>query len=1036
VPDFDKIISGIKSIFKLIFGDHTPPWLFPVIGWGLLFIGAICAVWGIMVILSKIKDLWLQSFRPLFYNDEEKRLGVRRRNFAGYIKDEILKLDRHEDWKDFRFADLEAEVEAESYRRILGVLPLFLQAESSSLRTERSLSKAIASSQDRLILVEGDPGSGKSVALRHVALAIAKHAEGTRNIKSIIPIYVNLKELERPENAAIDRNLIESFVLKSLKRTNDRFVEQFLDDEFDKGMENSTWFFLFDSFDELPEVLSSTAADMVVRQYGDAIDDFLHGINRCRGVIASRQFRGPDRFGWPRFRVLPLSEKRRLDLIQKMGLKRETENEFIGQLDIANEEIRSMASNPLLLTLLCEHVKNGHPFPENTYTVFETYITNRLTRDEPRLQRRFQLNAAQLRRTAEQIAFCMAADLGLGLSPTRSQLKDGLRRIHMDIEDDFNSRLDALEYIKLARSDTATDATQSPSFTFAHRRFQEYFATCVVLREPTRISCVELLINARWRETAVVMCQTQPIDQLTTILEEADQILLHYCSTIPDLIDNPVQYLLNDTQRSGARKQKVPNTDFSWSPSVYHLLGLLQDGFSRRLENLPDNLRASIGKIVLSIFEKGMMVEKKWILEVAGLAPEPVLTYVLNRAFASPSQWLKDIAYRQVARLNTIPPEIAQGIRDAIIDLAFSDRLFKERYAAKAHLGRIDRSVDFLAIVKLLLWLPYIDLGMHILCFILFLFLLARGVLLDLRTPLLLFFWLLLSYLVLRPKYIPPLRTDFSLATFIRFYVLFGAAWTLNSVWHHLKLSLLVIILLITIILIVYDYFAFKAAKTGLFVKNRWWAFLSFWPIIYFSVSPHKALQSLRKAISKKVLGETIIVILIMGCLTGLLVGIVTLWTTIIAKYLPLLYIIGIIVFWSVVGVVLGIGIVYLVGKPIYNQMRDWFRWKESHYSSLTSQELFKALSLYHTTGFRLRLVRLVRERHLLIATNEQEVFLLQVLSATETKHHSLSSTSNKENETNETTIECSLIAKRWSSAIFDELYRLLDDLHAFRRGE
>src|SRR5579884_2637833 len=284
MPDFEKIISGIKAIFQLIFGDKTPPWLFPMVGWGLLFVGAVCAIWGIMVVLSKIKELWIQSFLPLFYKQEEKRRSDRRRNFAGYIKDEILRLDRHEDWKDFRFAELEAEVEAEGRRRILGAMPFFIQTKSG-LRRERSLSKAIASSQDRLILVEGEPGSGKSVALRHVALAMAKHAEGAHNIKSVIPIYVNLKELERPQGATIDRNLIESFVLKSLKRTNDRFVDQFLDDEFNKGMENSTWFFLFDSFDELPEVLSSTESDIVVRQYGDAIEDFLRGINRCRGVV-------------------------------------------------------------------------------------------------------------------------------------------------------------------------------------------------------------------------------------------------------------------------------------------------------------------------------------------------------------------------------------------------------------------------------------------------------------------------------------------------------------------------------------------------------------------------------------------------------------------------------------------------------------------------------------------------------------------------------------------------------------------------------
>lgn len=138
MPDFEKLINGIKAIFQLIWGNTTPPLIFQIVGWGFLVVGAMCAVWGIMFVLKKIIDLWIQSFRPLFYKDEERRLSGQRRNFAGYIKDEVLKLDRHEDWKDFRFAELEAEVEAEGNRRILGVIPFFKQTESG-LRHERSL---------------------------------------------------------------------------------------------------------------------------------------------------------------------------------------------------------------------------------------------------------------------------------------------------------------------------------------------------------------------------------------------------------------------------------------------------------------------------------------------------------------------------------------------------------------------------------------------------------------------------------------------------------------------------------------------------------------------------------------------------------------------------------------------------------------------------------------------------------------------------------------------------------------------------------
>ena len=41
------------------------------------------------------------------------------------------------------------------------------------------------------ILLEGDPGSGRNVALRHVAQSMARRAMSTRSTKSVIPIYIN-----------------------------------------------------------------------------------------------------------------------------------------------------------------------------------------------------------------------------------------------------------------------------------------------------------------------------------------------------------------------------------------------------------------------------------------------------------------------------------------------------------------------------------------------------------------------------------------------------------------------------------------------------------------------------------------------------------------------------------------------------------------------------------------------------------------------------------------------------------------------------
>jgi len=177
-----------------------------------------------------------------------------------------------------------------------------------------------------------------------------------KSIKSVIPLYINLKKLERSSKVKINRELIEYFVKQELNRVNDRDIEQFLDEEIQKGVQEGTWLFLFDSFDELPEVLSSVEADTTIRNYAEAIDDFLSGFNKCRGIIASRQFRGPKHLGWPRFRILPL-ESRRWELIRKAELEPRIEKELNGRLRIAPQEIQDMTKNPMFLGILCEDMR-------------------------------------------------------------------------------------------------------------------------------------------------------------------------------------------------------------------------------------------------------------------------------------------------------------------------------------------------------------------------------------------------------------------------------------------------------------------------------------------------------------------------------------------------------------------------------------------------------------------------------------------------------------------------------------------------------
>src|SRR5262249_21385480 len=190
MPDFEKIWNTLVAVFKIVFGENLPPQVKKWIGIILSALLILLFVWLVLLALSKIIEIIREKFIPLFYNADERRRNTRRRQFADHLESEIRRLNNLEAWHDYRFTDLEAEVEAEGSRRRWGWLP-FLTHTQNGLRRERSLLRALEKSEERLILIEGEPGSGKSVALRYVAQQMSKRAMRDRNNKGLIPIYVN-----------------------------------------------------------------------------------------------------------------------------------------------------------------------------------------------------------------------------------------------------------------------------------------------------------------------------------------------------------------------------------------------------------------------------------------------------------------------------------------------------------------------------------------------------------------------------------------------------------------------------------------------------------------------------------------------------------------------------------------------------------------------------------------------------------------------------------------------------------------------------
>lgn len=625
---------------------------------------------------------WIRRRLQLRDPLEQERLR-RRQLFASFVEGRVRDLDRREEWADYRFSELEAEVETVEESGPRHGLKRLMRRQDG-LRREKSLSKALVGSSDRLILLRGDPGSGKSVALRHVARKLAGEAIEARRLDAVIPLYVNLKDLRRGQRP-IDVRLIEDFVLETVERGGDREVHSFLKDEFRAGMAAGGWLFLFDSFDELPEVLSSTEDDEIIRTYSDAISQFVEGMHSCRGVLASRHFRAPQKQGPPTYRIVPLTEKRKRDLIAKANVG-EAETQLVADLAALPPELATLSANPLFLGLLVEFVKERKEMPEGWHDVFEAFVSRRLETDRKRVQQLFQLSDTTLRTRSEEIAFTMTDTVGFGLSPTRKALRDAYRRAGFGDGEDLEAVLSALAWTKLGRLDTETAKQEEETFTFAHRRFQEYFATCIVLREPGRVDNKTLLTDGSWRETAVTLCHAQP-EAASSLVDEAEALLV-------------------EVQEATEGR---PRGDFRWRPGTLHLLGLLQSAFAGRTQYLRDSLRQRVAAVLRDADERGTITDRKWVLETAGTAPADDMAALLLKAFRGMSDWLREVAYRQVARLGRIPVKVSIEIKRALIERTARGELLRDWPATTAQLLRLQPPQPYLQVARLLRAAPIVD---------------------------------------------------------------------------------------------------------------------------------------------------------------------------------------------------------------------------------------------------------------------------------------------------------------------------------------
>jgi|SRR5271157_1712919 len=300
---------------------------------------------------------------PKLLDEEFPEQGYREKleRFSTVLQDRLGRLDEETKWDDYFFAPLEAEVEVVESRQLRRRKIVDLM---QALKADRS---------SRIILVLGDPGSGKSIAPRKLARELLKEVEKTGRV----PVYVTLKEWSPgrtwSEQQPPTKEELHDFIVNTLTGYSP-FVDQFMEEYFDRMLDRGRFFFLLDSFDEIPSVLDVSEGSWLIKHLSDLVTEFFVGQDAGRGLVASRFYRRPklNTRESATFEIRPFSDIRIHEALMRSGKLRE---ETIEELFANRSELVPVARNPFSAALIRMYAENrGGELPDNQLEMYESYV--------------------------------------------------------------------------------------------------------------------------------------------------------------------------------------------------------------------------------------------------------------------------------------------------------------------------------------------------------------------------------------------------------------------------------------------------------------------------------------------------------------------------------------------------------------------------------------------------------------------------------------------------------------------------------------
>ena len=577
----------------------------------------------------------------------------------------IDRLDEEYRWKRKEFIELEADIDL-----VLG---------NERRRSAGNLLQAVQkNAMARLFVVLGEPGSGKSVALRTLTRSLlAQASKGGQ-----IPVYVNLREwqgsideLTKFEETKVSP--VAQFLRRTLRGQLSDVSYEFILKNFERLQSEGQFFFILDSFDEIPAILDSDESKELTQSLSEQLYLFLLSGKGARGLIASRYFRQPTIRKSNRcvLELRPFNEERIAQYIDRQAVNPKA---LKHRIFVESALLGSVARSPFLLSLILDYEKHhSSAVPDNQAELFRSYIEQVLKEYVDKLD--FELKASTLASLCERIAWIMFDQSDLGLEVPRPILSQKM---------DFQGLDEVLEGL---RNQRLFRISESGQLSFAHRRFQEYFIVRGLLEKPNNVPLEAIVEDSRWRDSMVLYAEIVPdlkgnaggelgTNKVLGKRGGAERIAFYCWKHIQLLVSenpqsNPKDYLrgLNALRFLGEAFRSRPHVveDFR-KPLTEQVVTLLlgkrnsdeywlnkYKGYSNRI---PNNWGWTVD-----------LLNARYAVESIVFLPKEDSADVLKVVLQTQSSWITEVAFRSCRYLGQVPKSVVEALQSFVVSFTFKE---------------------------------------------------------------------------------------------------------------------------------------------------------------------------------------------------------------------------------------------------------------------------------------------------------------------------------------------------------------------------